>query len=91
MKGNVDPIKLYELTTLIDIDQGLLDNFAEALAAFRAENWERAAMLFKTLHDQFELDGPTEFYFRTSENYVRNGPDSSWNGRALRLAKESFA
>lgn len=90
LKGNIEPLQLYELLTIDEIDQNLLSNFAEALTAFQSEEWKRASAAFKGIHQKFELDGPTDYYLKISEHYSRNGPDRNWNGSALRLAKESF-
>ncbi len=85
VSGKDEPLQLYELMAAADIDQTLLDGFAEALAAFQQENWEQAAAMFKRLHEQFERDGPTDVYLRLSKRYADNGPDKYWTGVALRL------
>lgn len=57
-----------------DADSRLCARFAEALDAFRREQWADSSELFQTLADDYPDDGPTKFYLARCQSYVTGSP-----------------
>ena len=54
--------------------KALCAQFADALAAFRAQKWSEAAALFEAVTKRFENDGPSRFYLDRCQRYAAEPP-----------------
>jgi adenylate cyclase len=76
--GKADPTSVVEILGLrsgVRTDQlDLCALFADALAAFRAEQWMAAAGLFESILERFPDDGPSRFYMGRCRNYAAAAP-----------------
>ena len=52
--------------------------YAEALALYRAQRWDDALDVFRTLHD--EGDAPAEAFVKRIEMYRARPPLEAWDG-----------
>jgi adenylate cyclase len=61
------------------LDAQALAEFAAALAAFRAADWDEAELRFAALAARFPDDGPTRYYRGLAAGY-RVDPPPDWAG-----------
>lgn len=89
--GKSTPIRIYELLCLkkeSDEQQKSLNNFfAEALNAFRRQNWEEAIRILTEIMKTYREDGPSRFFFNECEKYMENPPGEKWDG-AVRMDRK---
>lgn len=78
VKGKATPTIIYEpLQPEMISNQGLLDNFATALTAYREGNFKLAYDTFNELADQGDL--ASEKFAVRAKNYIDNPPPSNWD------------
>jgi adenylate cyclase len=81
--GKHEPIELIEIVGMQSevntTNKTLYKHFAKGLIAFRQGQWQAAKVIFQTLHDKYEYDGPTQFYLAKSSAYQDN-PPQDWDG-----------
>lgn len=84
LKGKDDHLEIFELRCRYeDCDQSffeLREIFMEGLYQYEAAHWLRARAIFKSILDGFGKDGPSEFYWKLCDQYIRNGPPKDWDG-----------
>jgi len=82
LKGKAQPVVVYELigmTAEADPKQRTrFEEFADALAAFRALSWDVAAEKFKALVLR-DSDGPAYYYLQLCSEYQKSPPEA-WDG-----------
>ena len=82
--GKKNVISLYEIVgaekEVGDQVRRCLDRFALALDQFQLKNWCVAAERFTALRACWPGDGPTEFYWRLSCEFVEKPPPENWDG-----------
>ena len=76
LAGKAHPVNVHELIAPIgESDPGLIDmiaRFANALAQFKAGEWQAAADAFEALSGEFPDDGPIQFYAKTARSNAGN-------------------
>jgi adenylate cyclase len=76
--GKSDALTIYEVMCLTATagphEQQLCDMFANALEAFEAQRWLKAAERFDRIAALFPNDGPTRFYCDLCSEYCRTPP-----------------
>ncbi|EKD66057.1 MAG: hypothetical protein ACD_49C00067G0043 [uncultured bacterium (gcode 4)] len=80
VKWKEKPIKIYELidfkTNKIDKkEQELLDNYKEALASYRAQDFKKARKIFEKIWDT-----PSLKFIERCDNFIKNPPEKGWDG-----------
>jgi len=68
------------------LDDGSIEEFAAALAAFRRGDWQLAQGAFAVLAARFPSDGPSRYYDALSRG-MRLDPPASWTGVVRITAK----
>jgi Flp pilus assembly protein TadD len=68
------------------LDEPALAEFAAALEAFRAADWEKAEQRFAALAARIPDDGPTRYYRGLAASY-RLEPPPAWTGAVLLTVK----
>ncbi|NNC65174.1 MAG: adenylate/guanylate cyclase domain-containing protein [Gammaproteobacteria bacterium] len=58
----------------------LIGRFASALAAFVAQDWDRAEREFEALLERFPDDGPSHFYLVRCREFIASDPGPDWDG-----------
>ena len=90
VKGKKVPARIYELVQSRDeatdklID--LCSSFEEALRLYRAQQWAKAAKIFKRLHDEMGDEASATFLGRI-ELFKSNPPAKDWDGVFAMTAK----
>ena len=56
----------------------LFEQFAAALEAYRSRRWAEAVRRFSEIIGAYPEDGPSRFYLRRCERYVKRPPGASW-------------
>jgi adenylate cyclase len=83
LAGKSSPVVVHELVCRMeDADEqriGICRKFAIGLESFRRGSFEPAMEIFREI-DQGAGDGPSVFYLRLGEEYLRNPPGESWDG-----------
>jgi adenylate cyclase len=76
LAGKAHPVDVHELVAPSEESEprldGMIAHFTEALALFRAGEWQAAANAFAALSCEFPEDGPTRFYARTAHANAGN-------------------
>lgn len=82
--GKTEPVSIYEpLGAVGAVGEDVIayrDQFEQALAAFRAGDWSRAAAAFIECREANESDPATETYVKRLAFIKRNGPPANWDG-----------
>jgi adenylate cyclase len=83
VKGKHLPVKIYEL--LGDMKeaakwQPFVNVFEQALAMYRAGQWDEAIALFRKVLVIHPDDPPSQVYIRRCEDLKTNPPPQPWNG-----------
>ncbi|MEM1427704.1 MAG: adenylate/guanylate cyclase domain-containing protein, partial [Cyanobacteria bacterium P01_H01_bin.130] len=78
--GKDEPVRIYELVGQVGtVEPSILERcklFGEGLAAYRAQDWDRAIAAFRT----FQEDAPAQLYCQRIEQLRDNPPPSDWDG-----------
>jgi adenylate cyclase len=75
--GKVEPVQVTEILGKIGEEAraaALAQSFAESLAAYDSGNWPDAARLLRELALKYPEDGPTSYFLRHAERYLRDPP-----------------
>jgi adenylate cyclase len=84
VKGKDQPVKIYELLSLVKTasadQQALAGDFHDALAEYRKRNWAQAREAFQSLLARFPHDGPAKLYLERCETLSKNPPPADWDG-----------
>lgn len=72
VKGKVEPIRVFELIK----DSAAYPSFAAGLAAYRAQDWDKAEKQFAKLPD----DPPSKVYLQRIATLRDNPPAQNWDG-----------
>jgi adenylate cyclase len=84
LAGKSQPIVIHEvLQRRDDIPAELQDlcaRFANALAAYRQGSWEAAIHLFQECLEIAADDGPSSYYLKLCEQYLKQPPAGPWDG-----------
>lgn len=82
--GKSKPIEVFELICRVDDAESchldLCNAFSKGFDAYRSQCWEKAIDLFK---ESMHLEGgksPSGFYLELCKNYIKNPPDTNWDG-----------
>ena len=82
LAGKQQPVVIHELlafeTERSSSLDGLCEDFQAARHAYESQQWEMAAVLFKTLLQKYPADAPSQFYYQLVCTQL-NAPPSSWN------------
>ncbi len=80
LMGKADPTSVVEIlgkrSAAAAEQLDLCVRFADALAAFRTEQWATAAGLFEAILGHFANDGPSRFYLARCRKYAAEAPAS---------------
>lgn len=83
VKGKNQPVRIYELLARVeeagDLSQ-LVERFNEALAHYKAREWQRALELWNSLLTDFPNDGPALMYVERSRALLDDPPGADWDG-----------
>ncbi len=84
VKGKDQPVKIYELLSLVKTaspdQRALADSFHAALAAYRKRNWDKAREAFQKILAQVPRDGPAKLYLERCQTLSKNPPPEDWDG-----------
>ncbi len=84
VKGKNDPVHIYELVGkggASGVTKDLIEQWARALAMYRTQKWDEAALLFEMIKTQIKPgDGPCETYMERCELLRAEPPGPSWDG-----------
>lgn len=90
VKGKTEPVAILEplapTANITEQDKERLTIYAEALAAYRAQQWDRAIAAFNSLKDQSD-DLLYNMYLDRIENFRQSPPGESWDGVFDHLSK----
>jgi adenylate cyclase len=83
-KGKEQPLVVYEVlgrtAEATDTQKQSCAVFAEALSAFRRQEWDDAAAKFSQATVVCEDDGPARYYLQLCEDYKKKSPGDPWDG-----------
>ena len=89
--GKSRPVVVHELLCRKeDADDrlvGFCGKFADGLESFRRRSFDNAKKIFGETVRWAGGDGPSEFYLRLCEEYIRNPPGESWD-RAIQMDRK---
>jgi adenylate cyclase len=83
VKGKSQPVTIYELMgpmSELPRHRALLAKFNEALAVYRAQNWQAAAGELGELLAEFPEDGPTQILLQRCIEFMEEAPEADWDG-----------
>ncbi len=84
VKGKDKPVTIYEplglLAQLSDVDKAELDEHAQALEAYRAQNWPLAAAVFGGLQLQYPQRGLYRVFAARVQHLAEHPPAINWDG-----------
>ena len=84
VKGKHQPVKIYELLSLVKSaapdQRALAEGFHAALAEYRKKNWDKAREAFQKILARFPHDGPAKLYLERCETLSKNPPPADWDG-----------
>jgi adenylate cyclase len=84
LAGKRSPLVIYELIgKTADLDSAFQDcqqRFAEGVALFRAQCWQKARDIFRELLDHYPDDGPAHYYVQLCERYAETPKRDYWDG-----------
>jgi adenylate cyclase len=84
--GKQKTVRIYELLAAVDgvptseSDRALLDDYAAALEAYRAQRWIPAAQLFEAVIARRGADGPSATMLERCRAFLVTPPASDWDG-----------
>ncbi|HXZ11910.1 MAG TPA: adenylate/guanylate cyclase domain-containing protein [Candidatus Sulfotelmatobacter sp.] len=83
VKGKNQPVEIYELLDFASEESKyapLLNRFAHAMAAYRAQNWRASAAEFGQLLRDYPDDGPTRVFLQRALEFMETAPEPDWDG-----------
>ena len=84
LKGKENDLEIFELMGFSGLEDtryfSLRKQFNDALLKFELGDWTAARVGFKSTLTIHAGDGPSKFYLRYCERYLRNGPPPDWDG-----------
>ncbi|NWF55468.1 MAG: adenylate/guanylate cyclase domain-containing protein [Syntrophaceae bacterium] len=84
VKGKDQPVKIYELLSLVKTaspdQRALAEGFHAALAEYRKREWDKAREAFQNLLARFPHDGPAKLYLERCQTLSQNPPPTDWDG-----------
>src|SRR5580658_3005378 len=83
VKGKNLPVNIYELMDVAaekSKSEKLLEQFDQAMAAYRSQNWREAAALFADVLLKFPDDGPSQVFLERAIEFSQSAPESEWDG-----------
>ena len=83
VKGKLQPVTIFELlglATNASTSKPLVCGFAEALDAYKAQQWDTARQRFSDLAAQYPDDGPTQVYQERCQQLILTPPPPDWDG-----------
>jgi adenylate cyclase len=84
--GKKKPVRIFELLGIVDgvadgaVDRSVLEDYAAALEAYRAQRWAPAARLFESIIAKRKADGPSATMLGRSRAYLEVPPPEDWDG-----------
>jgi adenylate cyclase len=83
VKGKADAVRMFELLGRGEERerwQGLLDEFAKGLCAYRERRWEEALAIFNGIVEKRPDDGPSHLFVARCKTLLVEPPDADWDG-----------
>jgi adenylate cyclase len=89
VKGKLQPVTIYELIGRSgqpffygtpDEVRSRLELFQTARALYCQRHWAEAQTSFQAILDKWPDDGPSRAYWKRCQDYLFDGPPSSWDG-----------
>jgi adenylate cyclase len=83
VKGKLQPVGIYEVLDSAKNRskyEGLLQDFNEAMNAYRSQKWQEAAGKFGVLLTSYPDDGPTQVFLQRALDFMEKAPDPDWDG-----------
>jgi adenylate cyclase len=83
VKGKTQPVNIYELMDVAAQKSKydhLLTQFDEAMMAYRAQDWGKAARKFGEILANFPEDGPSQVFLERALEFSENAPEGEWDG-----------
>jgi len=84
VKGKQTGVKIYELLARageLNTDHAqAYQIFADALAAYRTQDWQTASALFQKVQNLLPDDGPSSTFLQRIKNYTKEPPAADWDG-----------
>ena len=87
VQGKMQPVTIYELLashdTLIDGAGELgarLEMFARGRACYQTRQWRESQIIFEKLLERWPDDGPSRTFWKRSQEYLFDEPESNWDG-----------
>ncbi|MCX7769705.1 MAG: adenylate/guanylate cyclase domain-containing protein [Proteobacteria bacterium] len=77
VKGKTIPISIYELSNTLD--DGLIKKYEEAFSLYLKKDFFEAKKIYEELYLRFN-DYPSFVFLERCENYIKNPPESEWQG-----------
>ncbi|MBI5050285.1 MAG: adenylate/guanylate cyclase domain-containing protein [Nitrospirae bacterium] len=77
VKGKDKPVTIYELSS--DANDSLIKGFEEALTLYKSHQFKKALEIFQGLFAEYK-DKPSEVFIERCNEFLKNPPDSSWDG-----------
>jgi adenylate cyclase len=91
LAGKSNPIGVHELVCRLEESsaqqRSLCAIFDEALGAYSQQSWQKAIKIFEESMKIFREDGPSFYYLRLCEQYLKHPPEEEWDG-SIRLANK---
>ena len=86
--GKLVPVTIYELIGgASDLKSELISPFHQALALYRARNWDQAKKGFEAILSDFPEDQPSQIYLDSCNEFKKNPPPENWDGIFNRINK----
>jgi adenylate cyclase len=83
VKGKNQPVEIYELLDFASEEPKyapLLNRFAHAMTAYRAQDWRAAAAEFGQLLRDYPDDGPIRVFLQRALEFMETAPEPDWDG-----------
>ncbi|MBZ5646246.1 MAG: adenylate/guanylate cyclase domain-containing protein [Acidobacteriia bacterium] len=81
--GKMQPVAIYELMGFLPEREkfaDLLEEYEEALAAYRRHEWDKALKLFEALLAKYPHDGPSQVLLQRCIEFCAESPAEDWDG-----------
>jgi adenylate cyclase len=83
VKGKEKPVAIYQLLGPASEQgryQDLLDDFSQALAAYKEGKWDKAYEMFAAIAEKHPSDGPTNLFLSRCQHFRKEAPEGTWEG-----------
>jgi len=92
VKGKVEPVRVYELLELADVElapekEEALRHYDAGLNAYKRRDWTLAAEYFQAALEADPADGPSRVYLDRAEEYTDAPPPADWDFVVRRTTK----